>query len=192
MLQYCFCFMFFLGFRPQDMCNLSSLARNQTGTSTLEGRVLTTGPPGKFLGSSFNVETKWVFLNHPFKKSHRGTSCVSLLDSPTPRSAGNWFQVQITHHCFPRISSGPSQPFHILHLMELTDHVENYPQRAVKESCMESYRTSQGTTAVWGGGAEQKALQSCATESAPSPVVMSSPLRFNSVCWLFKKLPAFM
>ena len=34
-------FYVFLGFQPQDMCDLSSLARNQTGTSTLEGKVLT-------------------------------------------------------------------------------------------------------------------------------------------------------
>ena len=72
MLQYCFCSLFFgfLGFCPQGMWDLSSLARNQTGTPALEGKVLTTCPPEKFPGSSFNVEAKMSFFEpFPLKRT---------------------------------------------------------------------------------------------------------------------------
>ena len=52
------------------MWDLSSPARNPTGTPALEGKVLTTGPPEKFPGSSFNVEAKMSFFEpFPLKRA---------------------------------------------------------------------------------------------------------------------------
>ena len=56
LLQYCFCglcsnFFFFFFFFFLATRNLSSLTKDQTHTSALKGKVLTTGPPTKSLHS---------------------------------------------------------------------------------------------------------------------------------------------
>ena len=50
---------FFLAFWPQNMCDLSSPARDRTCASALKGEVLTTKPPGKSL---LDVSVLSIFL----------------------------------------------------------------------------------------------------------------------------------
>ena len=47
LLQHCFCFMFCIF--GHQACGLSSPTRDGIHTPVLEGKVLTTGPPGKSL-----------------------------------------------------------------------------------------------------------------------------------------------
>ena len=54
LLQYCFSFIFW--FFGCKVCGIfSSPAKDQTGTPALEGKVLSTGPPGKSLMGLFNT-----------------------------------------------------------------------------------------------------------------------------------------
>ena len=46
---------YILLFWPCGTWDLNSLTRDQTHTSSLEGEILTTGPPGKFPKCSFNM-----------------------------------------------------------------------------------------------------------------------------------------
>ena len=49
LLQYCFLFFYVLGFGAPGIWNFSFPTKDQTSPSALEGKVLTTGPPGKSL-----------------------------------------------------------------------------------------------------------------------------------------------
>ena len=53
------CFFCLFVFWPQSMWDCSSLTRDRTHTPALEGKVLTTGPPGTPLNSFFKLECLW-------------------------------------------------------------------------------------------------------------------------------------
>ena len=56
LLQYCFCFMYFWIFGREACGILTPQPGIKPAPPALEGRVLTTGPPGKSLLCNFNTD----------------------------------------------------------------------------------------------------------------------------------------
>lgn len=106
----------------------------------------------------------WPFFLKRAPKKHLW---VRLLNCPAQESWNYYVCKERT-----AASLGPLQPLRVpwLHLMELTDHMENYPEEAVKGSCTESYISPNGKLCCLGAENRVKSLQNH---------LPHSPLPFN-------------